>query len=111
MLNAMQQLMDGGAEYFDPTFLNNLGDCWDLTDPQLRNASDRAWQGLIDYFDNDGYGVDAWGSLRGNWLEYNPTAQDFRSILIHEPCNYASRDGRHRVEYVHGYYERVGRLV
>ena len=70
--------------------------------PQLRSASDRAWQGLIDYFDNDGYGVDAWGSLRGPWLEYNPTAQDYNNILIHEPCNYASRDGRNRVEYFPG---------
>ena len=100
MLNAMEQLMVGGAEYFDPVFVNTLGDCWDLTDPQLRTASDKAWQGFIDYFENDGYGVDAWGESR--WpsiVEYNPTVQDFHNILIHEPCNYASGDGRHRVEY------------
>ena len=99
MLNAMQQLMNGQAEYFDPAFLNTLKDCWDMTEPHLRNASDRAWQGFIDYFDNDGYGMDAWGETRWPFVEYNPTAQDFHSILIHEPCNYASRDGRHCVEY------------
>ena len=100
MLNAMQQLLVGGSEYFDPVFVNTLGDCWDLTDPQLRTASDKAWQGFIDYFENDGYGVDAWGEYPWpSFVEYNPTVQDFHNILIHEPCNYASGDGRHRVEY------------
>ena len=93
MLNAMQQLMDGGAEYFDSAFMNTLKDCWDKTDPYLRNASDKAWQGFIDYSDNDGYGVDAWGSVRGPWLEHNATTQDFHNISILEPCNYASREG------------------
>ena len=99
MLNAMQQLLVGGSEYFDPVFVNTLGDCWDLTDPQLRTASDKAWQGFIDYFENDGYGADAWGETFGSFVENNPTVQDFHNILIHEPCNYASGDGRHRVEY------------
>ena len=100
MLNAMQQLLVGGSEYFDPVFVNTLGDCWDLTDPQLRTASDKAWQGFIDYFENDGYGADAWGETPSwSFVENNPTVQDFHNILIHEPCNYASGDGRHRVEY------------
>ena len=90
MLNAMQQLMTGGSEYFDPAFLNELKDCWDETDPDLRDASNGAWQGIIDYFDNDGYGSDSWGSVNGSWYEYNPRRQDFHNMTIYEPCNYAS---------------------
>ena len=90
MLNAMQQLMTGGSKYFDPAFLNSLKDCWDDTDQDLRDASNGAWQGLIDYFDNDGYEGDSWGSDDGSWYEHNPRRQDFHNILIYEPCNYAS---------------------
>ena len=86
----MQQLMTGGSEYFDPAFLNSLKECWDETDPDLRGASNGAWQGMIDYFDNDGYGSDPWGSDRGSWHEYNPRTQDFHNMIIYEPCNYAS---------------------
>ena len=82
MLDAMQQLMTGGADYFDPTFLNRLRDCWDATDPDLREASNKAWQGLIDYFDNDGYEQGSWGSVRGPWVEYNPRNQGSDSIAL-----------------------------
>ena len=97
MLNAMQQLMTGGSEYFDPAFLNELKDCWDETDPDLREASNGAWQGIIDYFDNDGYDSDSWGSVNGSWYEYNPRTQDFHNMIIYEPCNYASN-----MAYYHG---------
>ena len=90
MLNAMQQLMTGGSEYFDPAFLNKLKDCWDDTDADLRDASNGAWQGIIDYWDNDGYADDTWGSRNGSWYEYNPRTQDFHNMIIYEPCNYAS---------------------
>ena len=90
MLNAMQQLMTGGSEYFDPAFLNTLKNCWDETDSDLTDASNGAWQGLIDYFDNDGYESDTWGSVNGSWYEYNPRPQDFHGMIIYEPCNYAS---------------------
>lgn len=90
MLNAMQQLMTGHGEYFNPIFLNLLKDCWDNADPNLRNASNSAWRGLLDYCDNDGFGKDPWGSDRGPWHEYNPTIQHFHEMVIYEPCNYAS---------------------
>ena len=61
MLDAMQQLMTGDLEYFDPAFLNELGQCWDDTHPDLRQAEDNAWQGMIDFFENDGWGIDPWG--------------------------------------------------
>ena len=61
MLDAMQQLMTGDLEYFDPAFLDELGKCWDDTHPDLRVAQDNAWQGMIDFFENDGWGLDPWG--------------------------------------------------
>ena len=44
MLDAMQQLMTGDAEYFDQAFLNELRACWDETHPDLASAQDSAWQ-------------------------------------------------------------------
>ena len=41
MLNAMQQLMTGDQEYFDTPFLDELGQCWDDTHPDLRQAEDQ----------------------------------------------------------------------
>ena len=93
MLDAMQQLMTGDLEYFDPAFLSELGNCWDLTHPDLRQAEDNAWQGMIDFFENDGWNpYDPWGidGTSDQWHEDNATAQDFHGILVLEPCNYAS---------------------
>ena len=93
MLDAMQQLMTGDLEYFDPAFLSELGNCWDLTHPDLREAEDNAWQGMIDFFENDGWNpYDPWGidGTSDQWHEDNATAQDFHGILVLEPCNYAS---------------------
>lgn len=92
MLNAMQQLMSGSETYFDQTFLEELQQCWSNTDTDLIEAEDSAWQGMIDYFQNDGFGVDPWGAGNENssWLENNATAQDLYGIVIYEPCNYAS---------------------
>lgn len=39
-LNVMQQLMTGDAEYFDPAHLAELGQCWDDTHPDLKQAGD-----------------------------------------------------------------------
>ena len=44
MLDAMQQLMTGDLQYFDPEFLDRLGKCWDSTHPDLRQSQDNAWQ-------------------------------------------------------------------
>ena len=56
MLNSMQQLLTGDASYFDPLFIQDLLTCWDNTNPDLRQAQDAAWQGMIDYFEMDGFG-------------------------------------------------------
>ena len=91
MLNSMQQLLTGDARYFDPLFIEDLLTCWNNTNPDLKQAHDAAWQGMIDYFEMDGFGNDTWGSRNDNktWFENNATAQD-NGIIIYEPCNYAS---------------------
>ena len=35
-LDVMQQLMTGDEEFFDPAYLDELGQCWDDTHPDLR---------------------------------------------------------------------------
>ena len=91
MLNSMQQLLTGDASYFDPLFIEELQACWEDTHPDLKEAQDAAWQGMIDYFEMDGFGNDTWGNRKPNeiWFENNATAQD-NGIIIYEPCNYAS---------------------
>ena len=44
MLDAMQQLMTGDAEFFDQAFLEELRACWDETHTDLASAQDSAWQ-------------------------------------------------------------------
>ena len=47
MLDAMQQLMTGGAAFFDAAFLGELRACWDDTHPDLATAQDSAWQARL----------------------------------------------------------------
>ena len=91
MLNSMQQLLTGDESYFDPLFIDELLTCWKNTHPDLKQAQDAAWQGMIDYFEMDGFEDDTWGSRNPNktWFENNATLQD-NGIIIYEPCNYAS---------------------
>ena len=46
-LDIMQQLMTGDEKYFDPAYLTELGQCWDDTHPDLRQARNS------NYFGND----------------------------------------------------------
>ena len=46
-LDVMQQLMTGDEKYFDPAYLTELGQCWDDTHPDLRQARNS------NYFGND----------------------------------------------------------
>ena len=83
MLNAMQQLMTNGTSFFDPEFLEDLADCWDSSHQDLIQANDNAWKGLVEFFDNDGYGTDPWGSCCNDlWSEDNATAQGGDSIVL-----------------------------
>ena len=63
--------------------------------PDLWAVSDGAWAGMVEYHDMDGVGEDTWGSCLGNghchqYHEQNLTVQEYHSIGIYEPCNYAS---------------------
>ena len=74
-----------------PAFLHDLAHCWDDTHPNLTQANNNAWKGLMEFFQNDGYDNETWGGCCDDiWNEDNATAQDFLGMLIYEPCNYAS---------------------
>ena len=47
MLDAMQQLMTGNAEFFDAAFLGELRACWDDAHPDLATSQDSAWQARL----------------------------------------------------------------
>jgi len=94
MLDAIMQLMEGGGE-FDRAFLTKLNTCMNSISPDLWAVSDGAWAGMVEYHDMDGVGDDTWGSCLGNghchqYHEQNLTVQEYHSIGIYEPCNYAS---------------------
>merc|ERR1711942_385801 len=94
MLDAMVQLMQGGGE-FDRSYLSKLYTCMNTISPELWDVSDGAWRGVVEYHDMDGAGNDTWGSCLGTghchqYHEQNLTVQDYHSIGIYEPCNYAS---------------------
>ncbi|XP_059085901.1 uncharacterized protein LOC131882685 [Tigriopus californicus] len=95
MLDAMQQLLTGDTFEFDPIYLAKLYSCFDKIDPKLKEAQDLAWQGMVNYHDQNGQPGDEWGSCLGNghcavYFEQNATQQIFHNITIYEPCNYAS---------------------
>jgi len=94
MLDAMMQLMEGGGE-FNREYLDKLSLCMDSISPDLWAVSNGAWRGMVEYHDMDGVGEDAWGSCLDTghchkYHEQNLTVQEYHSIGIYEPCNYAS---------------------
>jgi len=95
MLDASVKLMQGSAGEFDRDYLSRLSSCMDSLHPDLWAVSDGAWSGMVAYHDSNGTGNDTWGSCLGNghchqYHEQNLTVQDYHSIGIYEPCNYAS---------------------
>ena len=94
MLDAMSNLMTGEAE-FDRQFLSSLTSCMERLSPELLAVSDGAWRGMVEYHAIDGAGNDTWGSCIDTghchkYHEQNLTVQEYHSIGIYEPCNYAS---------------------
>eukprot|EP00095_Tigriopus_kingsejongensis_P008144 maker-scaffold196_size269943-snap-gene-1.33 protein:Tk08144 transcript:maker-scaffold196_size269943-snap-gene-1.33-mRNA-1 annotation:"hypothetical protein AURANDRAFT_63034" len=95
MLDAMQQLLTGDTFEFDRDYLAKLYTCFDKIDPRLKEAQDRAWEGMVMYHDQNGVPEDQWGSCLGQghcavYFEQNATQQIFHNVTIYEPCNYAS---------------------
>jgi len=95
MLDASVQLMQGLAGQFDREYLGRLSTCMDSLHPDLWAVSDGAWTGMVAYHDNNGTENDTWGSCLGTghchqYHEQNLTIQDYHSVGIYEPCNYAS---------------------
>jgi len=89
MLDSMQHLMTGSAT-FDRAFYTELDSCMKMIDPDLITVQDRAWQGIIDYWDSNGTATDPWGGTPSEFLECNKTVSNINGMVIYEPCSYTS---------------------
>ncbi|KAF2367512.1 hypothetical protein FHG87_001742, partial [Trinorchestia longiramus] len=90
MLKSTQSFMTGSEKGFDSHFFQEVRSCMSTFDPNLPLAQDKAWQGIIDYWQMRGFPSDEWGKFPSHYWEYNVTVSSMNGMLIYEPCNYAS---------------------
>lgn len=101
MLNSMQHLLTGQPE-FDPVYRAELYECMGSLHPDLLEAHEKAWTGLADY-QTEAPWHDRWGRFCNGhrdcatYMENNKTVQNYRDIIIYEPCNYASNTAYYKV--------------
>ena len=86
--------MEAGQPIFDQNFYGELTQCMDQLDSRLFQMAGAQWDGMLKY-------ANAGGSIENNdiwhtcdeqlkWFEKNCTVQEYGSMPIFEPCNYAS---------------------
>ncbi|XP_059083578.1 uncharacterized protein LOC131880876 [Tigriopus californicus] len=88
-LDGMQQLMTGDP-FFDQHTYDTMVGCFD---PKLVDATNAQWAGFLEYAQAGGNEADGdpWPACDDRkWFENNCTTQEYGSIPIYEPCNYAS---------------------
>ncbi|KAF2367511.1 hypothetical protein FHG87_001741, partial [Trinorchestia longiramus] len=100
MLKSMEGFMTGSEKGFDSHFFQEVRSCMSTFDPNLPLAQDKAWQGIIDYWQMRGSPSDKWGKYPSHLFEYNVTVSSMNGMLIYEPCNYASN-----IAYYHAFIE------
>jgi len=89
MLDGMQHLMTGSSR-FDRTFYLHIEKCLKTIDPDLIRVQDKAWQGIIDFWNSNGTESDPWGGTPSEYLECNKTVSNVNNMMIYEPCSYTS---------------------
>jgi len=93
-LNGIQVYMEAGQPIFDQKFYEELTQCMNQIDSRLFQMAGAQWDGMLKY-------ANAGGSIENNdiwhtcdeqlkWFEKNCTVQEYGSMPIFEPCNYAS---------------------
>lgn len=115
VLDTMEDLMTGGATFNDQDFQAKLIQCMDDTNPDMKRASDLAWNGMLTYYDMDGVEDDHWGDCLniGHCVEYfeqNATKQELHDATIYEPCNYVSNLAYYHVSTVVCDHNAAGRF-
>ena len=93
-LNGIQAFMEGGQPNFDMVFYDEFVQCLNQLDSRLFQSVGAQWDGMIEYANAGGSARynDTWKTCDQNlrWFEYNCTVQEYGSMPIFEPCNYAS---------------------
>ena len=84
-------IMMGEKEYPEVWWQERV-DCYDLLSPKLNSIMDKAWEGMIEFWETKGQENDAWITCEqeNRWFESNCTSQPGMGMAIWEPCNYAS---------------------
>ena len=89
MYNTISNLM--GEEGYPEYQWQERIECFDQLSPQMNGIMEKAWEGIIDFWESRGQEGDIWKSCDHNkWFESNCTYQPGLGLAIWEPCNYAS---------------------
>ena len=90
MYNDISVLM-GEKEYHEVGWQERI-DCYDFLSPKLNSIMEKAWEGMIEFWETRGQENDTWISCEQEniWFEWNCTSQPGMGMPIWEPCNYAS---------------------
>ena len=101
--------MEGGQPNFDMKFYDEFVQCINQLDSRLLQSIGAQWDGMIEYANAGGSSRynDTWKTCNQNlrWFEYNCTVQEYGSMPIFEPCNYASN-----IAYYHTATEICGKV-
>ena len=89
MYNTISNLM-GEEEYPEEQWQDRI-ECFDQLSPQMNGIMEKAWEGVIEFWESRGQEGDTWKSCdHDKWFESNCTYQPSLGLAIWEPCNYAS---------------------
>merc|ERR1712179_323930 len=81
-----------GEEVYPEVMWKERVDCFDKISPNSNIAMEKAWEGMIRYWDLRGQEADPWlpCEKEERWFESNCTSQTGVQMDIWEPCNFAS---------------------
>ena len=90
MYDSISNLM-GEEEYPEAMWQERVA-CFDKMSPMLNTIMEKAWEGMIQYWELRGQEGDPWLSCAQGerWFESNCTSQPGIEMDIWEPCNFAS---------------------
>ena len=90
MYNNISILMD--EKEYPEVWWQERVDCYDLLSPNLNSIMEKAWEGMIEFWETRGQEDDTWITCEqeNRWFESNCTSQPGMGMAIWEPCNYAS---------------------
>ena len=89
MYDSISNLM--GEEKYQEDWWMERVECLDSLDPKMNAILDKAWEGMVRFWEIRGQEGDPWHDCETTkWFESNCTSQPGLGLAIWEPCNYAS---------------------